>query len=60
MTAFYVTSFVAWVALAAIWKRSDWLNALIKVALFLMAAWAGSYVYSAYAPVIQAQMEDEK
>jgi hypothetical protein len=30
-----------------VWKKSDWLNALIKVALFLMAVWAGFYVYSA-------------
>ena len=47
MTAFFVTSLVVWLALAVVWKKSDWLNALIKVALFLMAVWAGFYVYSA-------------
>ena len=46
MTAyFYAASFVMWLSLAAIWVKSDLHNTLIKISLFLMAAWSGFYVY---------------
>lgn len=55
MIAFYATSFVIWLALGVIWKKSDWLNTLIKISLFLMAAWAWLYVYEALLALEEAK-----
>ena len=38
--AFYITSAIVFLLLGVLWRRSDWFNAVLKVLLIIMAAWA--------------------
>lgn len=38
---FFFVAFVIFTTLFTIWKRSDWINVVIKIVLMFMAIWAG-------------------
>ena len=46
---------VAFTALAAIWRRDDWLNTILKLAFIALAVWGGIEALLAWGFVLAPQ-----
>lgn len=50
---FQFAAMIFFLALAVVWKRSDWLNFSIKFVFFLMAGWGAFETLKAFGYIIK-------